>query len=44
MTPRNRTLLIVGVTVMLAAWLAWKTLLTANTLPSPPPAAPADPG
>ena len=44
MSRRNRSLLIVGVVVMLLGWLAWKTLLTANTLPTPPPAAQGSPG
>lgn len=36
---RNRTLLVVAVVLMLTGWFAWKVLLTANTVPSAPPAA-----
>jgi hypothetical protein len=39
MKRRNRTLLIIGVVATVLGWLAWKTLLTANTLPSTPPVA-----
>jgi hypothetical protein len=34
---RNRTLVVIGIASCLAAWLAWKVLLTANSLPTPAP-------
>lgn len=37
MMRRNRSLMIIGVVIFLAGWLAWKVLLTGSTLP---PAAP----
>jgi hypothetical protein len=37
MKRRNRCLIIIGVVICLAGWLAWKVLLTKNTLPSSPP-------
>jgi hypothetical protein len=37
MLRRNRTLLIIGIASCLAAWLAWKVLLTASTLQTPAP-------
>lgn len=40
---RNRTLLVVGVALFLAGWLAWKVLLTQSALPPAPPAAPSAP-
>jgi hypothetical protein len=37
MLRRNRTLVVIGIASCLAAWLAWKVLLTANTLQTPAP-------
>lgn len=40
---RNRTLIAVGVALLLVGWLAWKVLLTQSKLPSAPPAAQSAP-
>ena len=37
---RNRALLVLGVAIFLAAWVAWKVLHTASTVLPPVPPAP----
>ena len=37
MKQRNRGLIVIGVVIFLAGWMAWKVLLTKSKLPSPPP-------
>jgi hypothetical protein len=34
---RNRALMVIGVVIFLAAWLAWKVLHTASRIPTPVP-------
>jgi len=34
---RRRSTLIIGVVICLAAWLAWKVLVTKSKLPAPAP-------
>ena len=34
---RNRSLIVIGVMVLFAGWLAWKVLLTKSKLPTPAP-------
>jgi hypothetical protein len=38
MKGRNRSLIVIGVVIFVAGWLAWKVLLTKSKLPSPPAA------
>ena len=37
MKGRNKGLMVVGLVLALAAWLAWKVLHTTSTLPTPVP-------
>lgn len=37
MKGRNRSVIVIGVVILLAGWLAWKVLLTKSTLPTPAP-------
>jgi hypothetical protein len=39
MHRRRRNLIAIGVVAFLAAWLAWKVLLTSSKIPASPPAA-----
>ena len=35
---RHHKILLVGIILMLAGWLAWSALLTQSEMPAPPPA------
>jgi hypothetical protein len=37
MKGRNRNLMVIGFVIFLAAWLAWKVLVTKSKLPTPVP-------
>ena len=37
MMRRNRGLMVIGIVIFLAAWLAWKLLHTSSRIPTPPP-------